>query len=100
LKSNNQATFSEIQQNGDSLFLNDESVDYILCRNNLYLFNDLNKITLEFRRVLKPKGQVIFLQQLLEQDDLSRKDLKILKDYPLPNEKNLVSYFENRGSSI
>lgn len=97
LKSNNNATFAEIDQNGDSLYLHDNSVDFILCRQNLYLFNDMRKITSEFHRVLKPNGELLIIQQLSEQDELSKKDLKIIKDYPLPNEINLTSFFELNG---
>ena len=97
LNSHNEARFSAIEEIGDSLLVPSNSFDFVICGDHLYDFNNFSKMASEFKRVLKPKGQLLIVQRQVEKSELSDKELKYLKDSPLPNKESLIPYFRNAG---
>lgn len=90
--SNNHATFTIVEQARDSLLLADKSIDYILCRNYLQQFDSFTKIIEEWRRVLKPKGDLYLKGQFQE--------LIELPNFQPLNSSGLIQYFEKNGFKL
>jgi SAM-dependent methyltransferase len=100
MNSENQATFSTIEQQGDSLLVSDKLYDYIICANHLYDFNNFEKMVSEFYRVLKQNGQLLIVQELVPEGELSKKNLAYIEGSPFPNENILIPYFENNRFTL
>ncbi len=93
----NKASFKLVQNTEDTIFLHANSVTKILCRDRMYGFKNLPRVTDEFYRLLKPGGTLIIVQEEFEISDKMKTELK---DKPYPRENDIVAYFESRGFKL
>ena len=89
----NYTTASIAKWLSDTFVLQSNSVDKIILRDKYYLINNLDKTVSSLKRILKPNGTLIVIQDEIKQawKYCEKKGL------PHPIESELVQYFESRG---
>lgn len=95
----NDVTFEKVENISDSFYLPSCSVNKVICRYLIYNY-DLEKISKEFLRVLKPNGELIFIKRTVEDTIFSKETLNAVTSNPLPNKKSYVEFFETNGFSL
>lgn len=86
-----------VLQHGDTLQLADASISHITIDDNIYRFNDFNFMAAEFRRVLKPNGQLVIRIVEFRKAVLNIRQQAALKDKPEGTTQAFRQYFEQRG---